>query len=636
MERWYWIELIGFDNESPDFGVGSFLERNVTTTGVSLLFSHVDFLFKKAGEPLPVTACSYCGHEYNRERRRQDWTEEQLYGLVQALKKRGVKVFFSSFDMTKSITDPAWLCYRRDGVPGRTVYPVKRIGSRLVGEAIIDRIAEVLERYGFDGFHLADGLSSNRYSIDNSDFSLSFCADSGIEIPKELMEEGTDAYAARREWILKHAEVRWVQFVADRWAALYDKLFEKIKKPVMFNNAWTRNSFEALYRYGLDYRRCHAEDAFAVMIEENSATRAITAACDEGGVEYPLSHRKSFPYEYALMQQDIRISTKGLKQISLTPISDTLEQWDALRHCPTELMRSIVRRYNNFVFRNGRFEVCSDAPLYCLSDGIAASDWRWLASVESYRIPMPDKADGFALVVNTDALDRDLAHFCESRHYFGTALANELAMGGLNLGLQIPLSEIGDFTGARCLVVTDLGVYTEEQKRMLTQARLPILVIGEEVELPLAPVSDYRGDYISVALYNAEGILSDFSPLCGLERVIEPQASTYGGIWTAPLSYKRVEERFFAVLCRILNKDFGADYSEDPEVKVFSMRAGNARYVFLSNDEYVYNVCTVHTAAGVISADALMKDRGYRVKIGDNCFTVRIPPRCMEIVRVEE
>ena len=58
MERWYWIELIGFDNEASDFGVDAFLSRNVTTTGVSLLFSHIDFLFASDGEFLPVTACS--------------------------------------------------------------------------------------------------------------------------------------------------------------------------------------------------------------------------------------------------------------------------------------------------------------------------------------------------------------------------------------------------------------------------------------------------------------------------------------------------------------------------------------------------------------------------------------------------
>ena len=65
------------------------------------------------------------------------------------------------------------------------------------------------------------------------------------------------------------------------------RLFDTIKKPVMFNNAWTRDSFEALYRYGIDYRRCKAENAYAVMVEENSATRSITSSRDEGGVEFP-------------------------------------------------------------------------------------------------------------------------------------------------------------------------------------------------------------------------------------------------------------------------------------------------------------------------------------------------------------
>ena len=78
MERWYWIELIGFDNEADDYGVGAFLARNVSTDGVSILFSHIDFLFNEDKELLAPTACSYYGHEYNRERRRQNWTVTQL------------------------------------------------------------------------------------------------------------------------------------------------------------------------------------------------------------------------------------------------------------------------------------------------------------------------------------------------------------------------------------------------------------------------------------------------------------------------------------------------------------------------------------------------------------------------------
>ena len=636
MERWYWIELIGFDKELPDFGVGNFLSRNVTTTGVSLLFSHIDFLFEQESGLLPITACSYGGHEYNRERRRQDWTATQLRGLIRALQERGVKVFFSSFDMTRSITDPAWLCYRGNGTVGQIVSPVKRIGNQYVGDEIIDRIGYVLDFYGFDGLHLADGLSSARYSIENGDFSISFCSDSGIEIPKELMLDGEERYAARRAWILKNARLQWTHYICDCWAAFYDQLFAKIKKPIMFNNAWTRDSFEALYRYGLDYRRCHLDQAFAIMIEENSATRSITAACDEGNVEFPLSHRKSFPYEYALMQQNIRVVTNGLKQISLAPISDTLEQWDALRHCPTELMRSIVRRYNNFVFRNGRFEVCSDAPLYCLSDGIPSSDWNWLAIMENYRIPLPDRLCGFAAICNPDTLDLELERFCGNKHYFGSALLNELLLGGLNLGAQLPLSEAENFRGATCLVVTDLNVYTEEQKRQLDKSKLPILVIGEEVELDLDCSARYNGAYISVAVYNAKGIAFDFDSLKSLDMVIDAKAAVRGEIWTEPLSYKRVDEHFFTELGSILNTAFSADFSADPNVKVCSFVCGKEKYVLLSNDEYIYNVCTVRTSSKITAAKALMKDHGYHVKVNENSFTVRIPPRCIELVRVEE
>ena len=635
MERWYWIELIGFDNEASDFGVDAFLSRNVTTTGVSLLFSHIDFLFASKEEALPPTACSYCGHEYNSERHRQAWTAEQLRGLVSALKKREIKVFFSCFDMTKSITDPEWLCFRQNGVPGRTIYPIKRIGNKFVYDEIIDKISRAIDFYGFDGFQLADGLSSNRYSIDNSDFSLSLCADSGINIPSELMTCGTDTYAARRKWILENARLEWTRFISARWADLYDKLFEKIKKPIMFNNAWTRDSFESLYRYGLDYRKCHADKAFAVMVEENSATRAITAPCDEGDVEFPLSHRKSFTYEYALMQQNIRIVTDGLKQISLTPISDTLEQWDALRHCPTELMRSIVRRYNNFVFRNGKFEVCSDAPLYCLSDGISTSDWQWLASVEGYRIPLPDKIEGFAAVDNPDALYTELEHFCKKKHYFGSALLNSLVLGGLNVGAMLPLNETEGFSGAKCLVVTNLSAYTDEQKMKLAKAQLPILVIGEDTELPLNCSAKYKGEYISIAIYNADVKLSDLEELRPFDKTLAPESSAHGDIWTAPLSYWRVDEQFFTQLCRILNTDFAADVSTDPNVKVFSFRCGGDKYILLSNDDYIYNVCTVNTHSSIKHAEAIMKDKGYKVKITENSFTVRIPPRCAEIVRVE-
>lgn len=633
MERWYWIELIGFDNEQPDFGVAAFLSRNVSTVGVSLLFSNIDFIFEQQNEFLSPAACSYCGHEYNRERRRQNWTQTQLKGLIDTLHAHGVKVFFSSFDMTKCITDPDMLCYGTDGRPHGNIYVIKRFGKGLVGDLVADRIREVLDTYGFDGLHLADGLSSNRRSIENGDFSISLCADSKIDIPDALMTE--DSYKARREWILENRRYEWISFICDRWAEFYRCIFDKIDKPIIFNNAWTRDSFEAIYRYGLDYRRCCPDRAYAVMIEENSATRSITAASDEGGVSFSLDHRSSFTYEYALMQQNIKLSANGLKQISLTPISDTMEQWDAIRHCPTELMRSILRRYNNFVFLDGEYRPCSDAPLYCLSDGIPASDWQWLAELEDHRVPRPDFACGFVAVSNPDVLDREIQDFCKHRSYFGSALLLDTMLGGLNLCAQIPLCEVENFTQARALIVTDLKSYSDKDRKILQKAKLPILVIGEDASLPLPCAASYKGRYISAALYNAEGIRVSFNSLADLENIIEAKPSCHGEIWTEPLSFPRIDGRFFSELCRTLNEGFELDRSLSDEVKVYSLSKDGEKYIFLSNDAYIYSIPTVKTDREIGKTEALTKYRGYPIRVKGNEFSVRIPPKCFEIVKIE-
>lgn len=633
MERWYWVELIGFDNESPDFGVSAYLSRNQSTDGVSLLLAHADFLFHEEETLLP-TACSYGGHEYNRERRRQDWTKTQLRSLVKTLQSHGVKVFFSCFDQTKIITDPAYLCCGKYGKPHRHLCVIKPLEEGTVGDIVIEKIRAVIDEYGFDGLQLADGLSSSRCSIENGDFSLSLCRASDISIPKKFMVDGEESYVARRAWILKHRRFAWIKFLADAWADFYQKLFDRIDKPVMFNNAWTLGPFEALYRYGLDYGRCQLDRAFAAMIEENSATRAIMSTEDEGNVEYPLSRRDRFPYEYALMQQQIKLHTGGLKQISLMPISDTMEQWDAFRHCPTELIRSTVRRYNNFAYLDGRFVPCADAPMYCLADGIPAEDWSWIAKQENYRLPPVDTVDGFVGVYNPAALYAEVERFCKRKRYFGSALMEELLCAGLNVGAQISLADTPVFDRAKCLVVTDLNAYTADQKSTLAKTRLPILAVGEDVDLPLEKAIRYTGKYISVALYNTDATL-DFAALAPLDRTVRALPSTRDEIWTEALSYRRVAQEFFVALAEILNVAFSLDRSA-PDVKLASYICKGEKYVMLSNDRHTYYLPTVRCAEEIAAASALMKERGYTVKCKDCCFTVRIPPRGVEIVKIEK
>jgi hypothetical protein len=310
-----------------------------------------------------------------------------------------------------------------------------------------------------------------------------------------------------------------------------------------------------------------------------------------------------------------------------------MEQWDAIRHCPTELSRAIVRRYNNFVYRDGGLEVSCDAPLYCLSDGVPGSDWRWLATQESYRIPTPDFIGGYAAICNTGSLYRELEHYCRRKSYCGSALHRELIAAGSSVSVQLTLDEAQGFNKASCLLVTDLASYTDADKEKLAKTRLPLLAIGEDVDLPIPASSRYDGKYISVAIYNMDNApaLDSHSVFDSTKRA---EKISHGEIWTEPLAYRRVDRGFFAELSRIMNEALSLEASLTPCVKITSYRRGEEKYIILSNDAHTYTLATVDTREAIGSATALMKDTGYRVRISDTRFTVRIPPRGVEIVKL--
>ena len=104
-EKWYWIELIGFDADAQDFNVKSFLEKiEYDIKGINILFSSIDFVncHKGMQEEYLLTEgdCSYGGHEYNEERRLQLWTNYRLRDLISELHKqrrrtRNRKLFLS-------------------------------------------------------------------------------------------------------------------------------------------------------------------------------------------------------------------------------------------------------------------------------------------------------------------------------------------------------------------------------------------------------------------------------------------------------------------------------------------------------------------------------------------------------------
>ena len=169
VKNWHWIELIGFDNKSSDFGVESFLSRlSEQPEGVSLLFSHIDFVNDFDGgdlerELLPCD-CSYSAHKYSAERERQVWTNFELKNLISQLHKHNVKVIFSIFNFFEYVADDGKLvatsfckkhkelhCLNKDGkVYENSIHILKRFeNGEYYEDYFIKKLVEVIKYYDF-------------------------------------------------------------------------------------------------------------------------------------------------------------------------------------------------------------------------------------------------------------------------------------------------------------------------------------------------------------------------------------------------------------------------------------------------------------------------------------------------------
>ena len=123
--------------------------------------------------------------------------------------------------------------------------------------------------------------------------------------------------------------------------------------------------------------------------------------------------------------------------------------------------------------------------------------------------------------------------------------------------------------------------------------------------------------------------------LCTLEKTIARKQTRFGEIWTEPLSHLRISPKFFRAVSVALNEGFNLDRCDDQRVKVNSFLCNGERYILLSSDYHTYCNPTVITDHGFIEAEAIMKECGYKVKSKENEFSLRIPPRSLEIVRLK-
>ncbi|MBP5181893.1 MAG: hypothetical protein J6331_02575, partial [Lentisphaeria bacterium] len=390
-EKGIWIELIGFDREKKDFGVKEFLGRMKEKPSlISLLLFSTQILHAHTGLEknfyLGDLQCSYYGRSFNEERKRQKWTAYDLRGLADELHQYGIKVIPSFFDVAVSEktardihvkraknewTDehPEVMYFLPDGKRSNSIFPLKTLSSgQRYADFFVEKLLKFLKDYHFDGFHGCDGFGHPRFALGSGDFSKEMLERFSVFLGKKLPELPREKLV---QYILTSLRKQWSLFHASEHALFWMKTASALKKEGFFcilNTAWTRDPFEALFRYGIDYRllaKCPIDGFFAEAsssVLELEGWNDTESSCLEK-CQAMLLRTKAF-----LPETKIRL---------LGCIKDGMEQYSALRHGPCRMRSEAYTLYN--LFCNGKR--CAEGVLECLGDGITSAEWKQLDDV---------------------------------------------------------------------------------------------------------------------------------------------------------------------------------------------------------------------------------------------------------------
>ena len=369
-----WVELIGFDNAKPDFGVGDYLNRMaVKPQMVSLLLDN-DGLFLSHAKGLPAdfafppNVAAYGGRPFNRERRRQTWTAFQLKGLVAELKRHNVEVFASFF--------------------AREQYPVSAERAKVVS----GKLAAFLSDYGFNGLHGSDGYAPPRYLLPE-------CAD------------------ADRPRIARETAVQY----AENWRTIVAALKPHGLK-CWINTCWTRDSFETLYRYGVDYRLLAKTGIDGFIVESSAATQSI----------HGWDYEESSPVDRSTeMLMRLKACVPEMPLVLLHGINDGTEQWSALRHDPARTASEALALGSVFYGEKRAL----DGVLACLGDGLTHEEWAALSKTWKLAFTPAQGPIGARVVWSDRAFDAEFDACTVSRDASSNTLLYDVSVKGIGTRL---------------------------------------------------------------------------------------------------------------------------------------------------------------------------------------------------------
>ena len=597
-----WIELIGFDKDLPDFGVGEYLDRiGFIPDSISLHLTCVDYVNRHEGMAeeyvLPKYVCSYCGHEANDERCRQDWTNYDMRNFVKVLHSYGIKVFASFFDggynreFSPFVSEHTELCMNDEyGMP---IMMIKRFKDGTYYEDfLLKKMIQTVKDYGWDGIQVADGISSPRVKIWDGDFSDDLIEQSGIEVP-----EGVD----RAEYISKYKRVEWINFFRTRWGAFLRKLIGGLKAEgilTQVNSAWTRDPLEAIYRYGTDYRDIEEAGADYFMVEDVSSDVAIL---EYKFIDY--DDRKLAHFEYLANLMAINVYT-NMHTTPLFPIWDNLEQWDMIHHMPTAMERAAAGNFTHFTMRNNKLTPITGGPHFCLGDALKKEDWDFIRhTIDNGYSPDAIDTEGATFIWSGARMENELTEFIKYARIHSTRWLALLKRNGAQIAKMADISQLDILSGD--IVVANYDLLPEDEQRM---------------------IDDYsKGRVIKVGIV----------PIIDVSNIINPSGERWE--WLRKLDFAPVPDGYVDEQVAIINATANAKLVFDSDMCTLNeIKTGeNTSRILIDNTEFYYALPEVETKRKIKNIKIITKPDAYPFNKKDNWFKLRVAPRGIDIIEIE-
>ena len=447
-----WMNLLGFEKNDKDRGVGRFLDTaGFTPDAITGLLCHPDFFNLYGGMDkeyvLSPDNCAYHAAPKNMERERQEWTNYDLRELVSGLHERGIKFYAGIFgSFYENAYHREWIndhmeLFRpglENGNNRNTLFALKRFkDGSYYEDFFIDKVCEALTDYGMDGIHLSDGFCPPAGGmLHNLDFSTDFVAQftehSGVTLPRELADtmgdDGMDAQTMRGEWIYREVRLEWIEFNAWRWESFFKKLCTRlhaIGKKVLVLAMYCTDPFESLYCIGISLRRL-----VLAGVDYITANLLPTGCYIMGRDERPY-----FFYKYMALAPTCAAHLPKGHLVSMLGVQDSTEEWNAIYDRPVMHQRDMYTMMAYQLIDKDGICRALDGFFLCLGDGLTKRDWEWESTrLEAALSATPKRLLSPVMLWSEQANEALLPEYIATRRWTPHKFFYELAKAGHFLG----------------------------------------------------------------------------------------------------------------------------------------------------------------------------------------------------------